>query len=145
MPETKCSCLSPLFAVNYAVYELKNTLSANKAENIMIKWHRLFGITLTDFFTGTAYNVELEKDLSLKQQLLDVLIIKKNKGALLNEIPDGLENLGKYNLMTYKSHQQALNAWALDEFTGHFVNSDLGINSTFAYDFLDTFNLFLIL
>jgi len=88
----------------------------------MIKWHRLFGITLTDFFTGTAYNVELEKDLSLKQQLLDVLIIKKSREGLLNEIPDGLENLRKYNLMTYKSHQQALNAWALDEFTGHFVN-----------------------
>lgn len=93
----------------------------------MIKWHRLFGITLTDFFTGTGYSVELEKDLSLKQQLLDVLIIEKSKAGRLNkipenELPDGLENLGKYNLMTYKSHQQALNAWTLDELTGHFVN-----------------------
>jgi hypothetical protein len=33
-----------------------------------MKWHRLFGLALTDFFTGTAYRVELEIDLSLKQQ-----------------------------------------------------------------------------
>lgn len=47
----------------------------------MIHWHRLFGMTLTDFFTDTAYTVELEKDLSLKQQQLDVVIIEKGEGA----------------------------------------------------------------
>jgi hypothetical protein len=26
-------------------------------------WHRLLGLILTDFFTGSAWNVELEKDL----------------------------------------------------------------------------------
>ncbi|QTA79716.1 Uncharacterized protein dnl_19930 [Desulfonema limicola] len=88
----------------------------------MIQWHRLFGITLTDFFTGTAYNVELEKDLSIKQQLLDVLVIEKHEGKVPEQIPDGLENMGKHNLMTYKSHQQALDAWTLDELTGHYVN-----------------------
>jgi len=40
-----------------------------------IPWHRLFGLTLTDFFLNTAYEVELEKDLSMKQQLLDVVIM----------------------------------------------------------------------
>ncbi|MDM8535883.1 hypothetical protein QUF70_03945 [Desulfobacterales bacterium HSG17] len=88
----------------------------------MIKWHRLFGITLTDFFSGTAYKVELEKDLSMKQQLLDVVIIEEHEGMRPEQIPDGFENLGKYNLLTYKSHQQALDAWALDELTGHYVN-----------------------
>ena len=29
----------------------------------MIPWHRLFGLTLTDFFLNSAYEVELEKDL----------------------------------------------------------------------------------
>ena len=90
----------------------------------MIPWHRLFGMALTDFFTGTSFHVELEKDLSLKQQLLDVVIIEKEKKEEIipEEFPDGLENMGPHNLMTYKSHQQALDAWSLDEFTGHYVN-----------------------
>jgi hypothetical protein len=27
-------------------------------------WHRLFGLTLMDFFTGSPFIVELEKDLA---------------------------------------------------------------------------------
>ena len=88
----------------------------------MIPWHRLFGITLTDFFTDTAYEVEVERDLSQKQQLLDVVIIEKGEGDPPSSLPDGLETLGPHNLMTYKSHQQILDAWALDELTGHYVN-----------------------
>ena len=37
-------------------------------------WHRLFGLTWMDFFTGQPVTVEMEKDLSLKKQLLDVLL-----------------------------------------------------------------------
>jgi len=74
----------------------------------MIEWHRLFGLTLTDLFIGSSYDVELEKDLSLKQQFLDVVIIEKKQGNPLQEFPDGLENLAAHNLMTYKSHQQPL-------------------------------------
>ena len=43
----------------------------------MTAWHRLFGITVTDLFTGSPYRVELEKDLSLKQQFVDAVIIEK--------------------------------------------------------------------
>ena len=43
-------------------------------------WHRLFGLLLTDFFTGSPFVVEMEKDLSLKQQFLDVVILRKRKG-----------------------------------------------------------------
>jgi hypothetical protein len=39
-------------------------------------WHRLFGLSLVDFFRGMPVSVELEKDLSLKQQLLDVVLRK---------------------------------------------------------------------
>ncbi len=38
------------------------------------------------------------------------------------DLPDGLENLRAHNLLTYKSHQEALDAWALDELIGHYVN-----------------------
>ena len=68
----------------------------------MIPWHRLFGLTLTDFFQGSSYAVELEKDLSLKQQLLDVVIIKRQEGKPPPTLPDGLENPADHNLITYK-------------------------------------------
>ncbi len=47
---------------------------------ILTDWHHLFGMTLTDYFTNSAYRVELEKDLSIKKQLLDVVIIAKHEG-----------------------------------------------------------------
>jgi len=117
-------CILSIYAVNLTriINITRIKTPCVQAENIMIQWHRLFGITLTDFFTGTAYKVELEKDLSLKQQLLDVVIIEEQQGPKLEDIPDGLENLGKHNLITYKSHQQSLDAWSLDELTGHYVN-----------------------
>jgi hypothetical protein len=87
-----------------------------------MNWHRLFGVTLTDFFTDTAYRVDLEKDLSLKQQLLDVVIIEEESGKTIQEPPDGLENLARHNLLTYKSLHQPLDGWALDELVGHYVN-----------------------
>ncbi|OQX02734.1 MAG: hypothetical protein BWK80_57250 [Desulfobacteraceae bacterium IS3] len=88
----------------------------------MMEWHRLFGLTLTDYFTGSSYSVELEKDLSLKQQFLDVVIIEKKNGALPPELPDGFENLAAHNLVTYKSLRESLDEWTMDELVGHYVN-----------------------
>jgi hypothetical protein len=34
-----------------------------------MNWHRLFGLFLTDFFAGSPFEVELEKDLSAKKQM----------------------------------------------------------------------------
>ncbi len=45
-----------------------------------IDWHRLLGLIFTDFFTGSAWNVELEKDLSVRRQLLDIIILGQNEG-----------------------------------------------------------------
>jgi hypothetical protein len=86
------------------------------------QWHRLFGITLTDFFTDTAYTVELEKDLSLKKQFLDVVIIEKKDGQIPDELPDGLENMAAHNLVSYKSFRESFDDWSADELIGHFVN-----------------------
>jgi len=88
----------------------------------MNDWHRSFGLALTDYFTDSAYRVELEKDLSLKQQFLDVVIIEQEASRPLLEPPDGLENLGHHNLLTYKSFRESLSDWALDELVGHYVN-----------------------
>ena len=49
-------------------------------------WHRHFGLLLSDFFTGSPYVVELEKDLSLKKQLLDIVILRTDTGHLRRSI-----------------------------------------------------------
>ena len=85
-------------------------------------WHRLFGLSLVDFFRGMPVTVELEKDLSLKQQLLDVVLIRKEAGPLPCRLPDGFEELAAHNLISFKSYQVALDGWALNELIGHYVN-----------------------
>jgi len=85
-------------------------------------WHRLFGLSLVDFFRGTPVSVELEKDLSLKQQLLDVVLIHKGTEPLVCRVPDGFEDLAAHNLVSFKSYQEALDGWALNELVGHYVN-----------------------
>jgi hypothetical protein len=85
-------------------------------------WHRLFGLLLTDFFTGSPFVVELEKDLAIRKQLLDVVILRRGKGRFAGRLPDGLDDLADHNLITFKSHHEALDDWALKELTGHYVN-----------------------
>lgn len=84
--------------------------------------HRLFGLSWIDFFEGTSISVETEVDLSLKQQFLDLILIRKEPGPLPRPLPDGFEDLAGHNLLTFKSHQEALDCWALQELIGHYVN-----------------------
>jgi hypothetical protein len=89
------------------------------------QWHRLFGIGLTDLFADSGWRVELEKELALTSQLLDVVIIERQQTAIPTrsiQLPDGLQGLRAHNLLTYKSRHEALDAWALDELIGHYVN-----------------------
>src|SRR5438046_4987879 len=87
-----------------------------------MNWHRLFGLLLSDFFAGSPFVVELEKDLSIKKQLLDVVILRRGRGRFMGQLPDGFRGLTKYNLITFKSYQEALDDWALKELTGHYAN-----------------------
>jgi len=84
--------------------------------------HRLFGLSWEDFFYGTSVVVETEVDLSLRQQYLDLVIIHKGPGPLPRKMPDGFEDMAAHNLITFKSHQESLDEWALLELLGHFVN-----------------------
>ncbi|HKM53666.1 MAG TPA: hypothetical protein VJY33_09670, partial [Isosphaeraceae bacterium] len=54
-------------------------------------WHRLFALSWVDFFRELPVTVEPEKDLSLKKQLLDVVLIHKPAGSLDCRLPDGFE------------------------------------------------------
>ena len=84
-------------------------------------WHRLFGLLLTDFFTDSPFTVEVERDLSEQQQFLDVVILRRGRGRFSGRLPDGLDGLTAHNLITFKSHHEALDAWAMKELVGHYV------------------------
>ena len=51
----------------------------------MINWHRLFGLTLADYFTGTAYQVEMEPAPPWLNSLLAG--VGKLEVALLRRLP----------------------------------------------------------
>jgi len=87
----------------------------------MIEWHNLFALTLRDYLTDSNYEVDSEKYLSLQEQYLDVVIIKKSEGKPLQEVPDGLEDLSFHNLLTYKSVWEPLDSWAIDELISSYV------------------------
>jgi len=88
----------------------------------LINWHRLFGLSLKDFFTRTPFDVEVEIDLSVKRQFLDIVILRRHPGQMHELLPDGLDNISSYNLITYKSVHEALDVWTIDELLGHTVN-----------------------
>src|SRR6266542_3049856 len=88
---------------------------------VMRDWHRLFGLLLTDFFSGSPFVVEVERDLSQQQQLLDVVIVRRRRGRFTGILPDGLGDLAEHNLITFKSHREALDDWAIRELVGHYV------------------------
>lgn len=88
----------------------------------LMPWHRLIGISWTDLLTGQPAKVETEMDLSIQQQLLDVVIVRTTPQPIAIELPDGIDDLAAHNLISFKSHQEALTDWALLESIAHSVN-----------------------
>lgn len=88
---------------------------------VLRDWHRLFGLLLTDFFADSPFTVEIERDLSAQQQYLDVVIVRKKDGRFVGRLPDGLDDLTQHNLITFKSHREALDDWAIRELLSHYV------------------------
>ena len=81
-------------------------------------WHRLFGTMLKGVFDGSDWDVDLELDLSIKQQFLDIVVIRRGQGHKTPILPDGLGPLADHNLITYKSLHEPLDDWALKELVG---------------------------
>jgi hypothetical protein len=84
-------------------------------------WHRLFGLLLGDLMTDSPFTVDVERDLSEQRQLLDVIIVRRGRGRMRIRLPDGLDDLAAHNLITFKSHREALDTWAMKELIGHYV------------------------
>src|SRR5262249_40286882 len=43
------------------------------------------------------------------------------RGRIAIRLPDGLDDFAEHNLITFKSHHEALDAWAMKELVGHYV------------------------
>ncbi len=87
-----------------------------------ILWHDLLGLICTDFLADSPFAVETEKDLSRKKQLLDLVIVRKSDAPFSGRLPDGLDDLARHNLITFKSFQETLDVWAMKELLAHSVN-----------------------
>jgi hypothetical protein len=57
----------------------------------------------------------------VQQQLLDVVIVRRGRGRFAGRLPDGLHPLAPHNLLTFKSHREALDDWAVRELLAHYV------------------------
>ncbi len=78
----------------------------------MFQWHRYLGIVLEDFYSNSAVEVVLEKDLSKRQKFLDIVLLLGGELPWPQDIcPDGLEPdaMRPHTLLSFKSHQDALN------------------------------------
>src|SRR5262249_43832571 len=47
-----------------------------------------------------------------------VVVVRRERGRFVGRLPDGLEELRQHNLITFKSHHEALTAWAMKELVG---------------------------
>ncbi len=94
-----------------------------------MQWHDLLGAVLIDFFQGSAFSVDTEVDLSLKKQFLDILVIRRQTGEFDRPLPDGFGPLADHNLISFKSHQDAFDMWALLELVSYYVCYRKQVNS----------------
>jgi hypothetical protein len=88
---------------------------------VEIPWHRVIGMALTQYFSGTRWRVEVEVDLSVQQQRLDIVILRHTGQGQEPVWPDGFGEPAEYNLLTFKALKDPLNAWAIKELAAHSV------------------------
>jgi len=87
----------------------------------MLDWHRLFGTMMIDQCDGSNVEVSLELDFSVVQQLLDCALLRKHSAGTEPTLPDGLNPLTDHTLISFKSHHESLNVFAIEEHIGHGV------------------------
>ena len=52
----------------------------------------------------------------IREQEPNVIVIEKGEGELPDILPDGFDNLAKYNLIAYKSMHESLISWNLNHY-----------------------------
>jgi hypothetical protein len=91
-----------------------------------IPWHKLLGQALADALSGLPYQVSTEEELALRSQRLDVLIIEQGQSPEATsqpgeDCPDGLDDLTKHNLLSFKAADEPFSAWFAEELLSHSV------------------------
>jgi len=79
-------------------------------------------MALTQHFAGTGWCVDVEVDLSLQQQRLDLVVVRRGVALAVPLWPDGFGLPADYNLFTFKALNDPLDHWALKELLAHAVN-----------------------
>jgi hypothetical protein len=87
-----------------------------------IAWHRIFGMALTQYFAGSGWKVDVEVDLSVQQQRLDIVILRRVGESVPVAWPDGFGEPAEYNLLTFKAVKDPLSSFAMKELVTHSVN-----------------------
>ena len=50
-----------------------------------------------------------------------MVVVRRGRGRFAGRLPAGLDGLEAHNLITFKSHHEALDAWAVKELVGHYI------------------------
>ncbi len=84
-------------------------------------WHRLLGIMLDYYFSRRGFRVDMDIDVAIKEQRIDYIVVQQKENPKLGGICDGFDNLGSFNLITYKSQHESFNRFAMDELIGYYI------------------------
>jgi len=89
-------------------------------------WHRLIGLILRPLFTAFGFETEIEVDLSIKEQLVDIIVVRKNKtpkhSGLPKEYWEIFNNFNEHNLISFKSYSESFNVKSILEVTHYLIS-----------------------
>jgi hypothetical protein len=89
----------------------------------IVDWHQLFGLIVVDYLHEEPVDIQREVDVSLVQQLMDMVLIKEGDHEFKRALPDGMQDwLRRHNVISFKSHSETFGIDALDELFAGFVN-----------------------
>ncbi|MEM7536607.1 MAG: hypothetical protein AAF639_30775, partial [Chloroflexota bacterium] len=87
----------------------------------IIDWHRSFGLAVEGNFSDYPFEILREQDMSVQEQFLDILILNTKPGKYPAPLPDGLDNLNTYNLISYKSLHESMSVWTIEELINYYA------------------------
>lgn len=115
------SCHIPVIPfLSHATF-LTHSDHSQQPGSLMLDWHRLFGTMMRDRCYQSCFEVELELDLSVAQQFLDCALLRRMDRLPEPDLPDGFAPLADFTLISFKSHQESLNQFAIEEHIGHSI------------------------
>ncbi|KOR27175.1 hypothetical protein TI04_13820, partial [Achromatium sp. WMS2] len=107
-------------ALQREVERLRKQLGLYDEQGIA-RWHLLLGTTLDYQLSSLGAVLKTEVETTATPQRVDFVIENLHLQAHGTRVLDGLNPQADHNLITYKSHHEALDADAINELIGYFV------------------------